>query len=227
MKKDIIRFVYVLGVISAITAFGVAGVYQMTRTTIEQKDRLAFEAALKAIFPDAQSFEPVAAPPAGDPVAGRSWNAAGVGKAVGQGGVLGYLAVGEKQGYSSRIKVLVAAKPDCSIKEIRILFSAETPGLGERAKEIKSDRTLWQAVAESLGIREKKAANGPIAPAFQAQFAGKTLDQLVVVKGETKDKIQAITAATVTSRAVNEAVKTALDEIRKAVSTTTPVSETR
>jgi electron transport complex protein RnfG len=212
MKRDIIRFVWVLGLISAVTAFGVAGVYQMTRGQIDQKARLAFESALKSVFPDAASFEPVS--PANPPEI--SWSGKGVGKAVGQGGVMGYLARGQKQGYASRISVLVACDTAYTIKSIRILSSAETPGLGERAKEIRTDRTIWRAMGESLGLVQKKPDNGPIDPWFQAQFAGKILDKLVIVKQPTTENIQAITAATVTSRAVTEAVRAALDDIKKA-----------
>jgi electron transport complex protein RnfG len=219
MKKDIVRFSCILGAISAITAFGVGGVYQMTRTTIEQKDQLAFQAALKAIFPDATSFEPFF--PADSGAAPATWDGVGVGKAVGPSGILGYLAIGNKQGYSSKLKVLVAANADYSVRQTNILYSAETPGLGERAKEIKSERTLWQAVSEIFSPAPGKQPPSPGAdvPEFQKQFAGKTLDKLVVVKGSAGDKIQAITAATVTSKAVTSAVREALDNIIKATST--------
>ncbi len=39
---------------------------------------------------------------------------------------------------------------------------------------------------------------------FLNQFKGKSADKLVVIKGETEDKIQAITGATISSRAVAE-----------------------
>ncbi len=39
---------------------------------------------------------------------------------------------------------------------------------------------------------------------FLSQFAGKHVDNLVVIKGETEDKIEAITGATISSRAVAE-----------------------
>lgn len=214
MTKNAVRFVRVLGLIAAVMAFGVAGVYQVTSGRIAQKKRVAFEAALNAVFPDATSFEPLYSADA----SGAAWSGEGVGKAVGPAGVLGYLARGEKQGYASKIEVLVACDTAYTVKAIRILSSAETPGLGERAKEVRTDRTLWRAIGESVGLVEKKPENGPLEPWFQAQFAGKTLDKLVVVKQPTAENIQAITAATITSRAVTEAVRNALEDIRKGTS---------
>ena len=64
-----------------------------------------------------------------------------------------------------------------------MLHHAETPGLGD---EIQKDY-------------------------FKNQFKGKSIDNLVVVKTETPDKIQAITGATISSRAVTE------DGVRKGV----------
>jgi len=212
MKKDMMRFALVLGVISVVTALGVAGVYQFTRGRTLQKEKAAFDTALGAIFPDAVAFDKLGVTDgSGAPVPWEGRD--GVGVAHSQSSVLGYLAVGEKQGYSSKIKVLVACDTGFRIKAVRILYAAETPGLGERAKEVKSDRTIWQA----LGLASKSNEPGSVEPWFQAQFAGKTLDQLVVVKEKTDTNIQAITAATITSKAVNDAVKLALDQIKNAV----------
>jgi electron transport complex protein RnfG len=65
------------------------------------------------------------------------------------------------------------------VRKINILHQGETPGLGD---EISTDP-------------------------FMEQFRGKDLDHLVVIKGETEDKIQAITGATISSRAVTNGVK--------------------
>ena len=121
----------------------------------------------------------------------------------------------------------VADHVDLGRQRLQILYAAETPGLGERAKEVKSELTLWQAIGRALGLKEKKAGDGLAVPWFQAQFAGKTLDKLIVVKGETDQNIQAITAATVTSNAVTGAVKAAVEEIRKATAQENTVTEGR
>jgi electron transport complex protein RnfG len=89
---------------------------------------------------------------------------------------IGYIAEGFGKGYSSYINVLVSVDKDFLVKKISVLHHAETPGLGD---EIEEDY-------------------------FLNQFEGKSADNLVIIKGETEDKIQAITGATISSRAVTE-----------------------
>lgn len=89
---------------------------------------------------------------------------------------IGYIAETFGKGYSSYINILVSVDKNFIVKKINVLHHAETPGLGD---EIQKDY-------------------------FLNQFEGKSSDKLVVIKGETADKIQAITGATISSRAVTE-----------------------
>lgn len=96
---------------------------------------------------------------------------------------IGYIVEGFGKGYSSYINILVSVDKDFVVKKISILHHAETPGLGD---EIERDY-------------------------FLTQFVGKTVDHLVVEKRETQENIEAITGATISSRAVTEdAVKNAV-----------------
>jgi electron transport complex protein RnfG len=95
---------------------------------------------------------------------------------------IGYIASTVGKGYSSYIKILVSTDPDIKIKAIDILSHGETPGLGDEIE--KED--------------------------FKRQFGGKKLENLELVKVETKDKIQAISGATISSRAVTNGVKEAV-----------------
>jgi electron transport complex protein RnfG len=83
--------------------------------------------------------------------------------------------------------VLVAVGPDFAVKKINVLHHAETPGLGD---EIEAE---W----------------------FKKQFEGKDLEHLEVIKGETEDKIQAITGATISTRAVTNGVKDAVAMLKE------------
>ena len=83
------------------------------------------------------------------------------------------------KGYSSYINVLVAVDRDFVVQKINVLHHAETPGLGD---EIELD---W----------------------FKDMYRGKDVEHLVVIKGETEDKIQAITGATISTRAVTDGVR--------------------
>ena len=89
---------------------------------------------------------------------------------------MGYVVESFGKGYSSYINVLVSVDNNFTVKKINILHHAETPGLGD---EIEKDY-------------------------FLKRFEGKTLDTLVVIKGETADKVEAISGATISSRAVTE-----------------------
>lgn len=89
---------------------------------------------------------------------------------------IGYIVEGFGKGYSSYIHILASVDKNFVLRKISILGHGETPGLGD---EIEKDY-------------------------FLNQFEGKSSDDLVVIKGETAEKIEAITGATISSRAVTE-----------------------
>lgn len=92
------------------------------------------------------------------------------------GEVIGYVVQSFGKGYSSYINTLIAVDKDFKVRKINILSHAETPGLGD---EIEAD-------------------------SFKDQFKGKDLEHLKVLKTESTDFIQAISGATISSRAVTE-----------------------
>ncbi len=106
------------------------------------------------------------------------------------GDVVGYVIQSFGKGYSSYINTFVAVDKDFKVQKINILAHGETPGLGD---EIEAD-------------------------SFKNQFKDKTLDHLKVIKGETKEDIQAISGATISSRAVTEdAVKNGVTFLIKTI----------
>jgi electron transport complex protein RnfG len=101
---------------------------------------------------------------------------------------IGYIVETFGKGYSSYIHILVGLDKNLVIQKIDILSQAETPGLGD---EIKKD-------------------------SFRNQFIGKTLEHIKLVKGETEEDIQAITGATISSRAVtDDAVRNGLEMLKE------------
>ncbi|WP_420265385.1 RnfABCDGE type electron transport complex subunit G [Candidatus Magnetominusculus dajiuhuensis] len=92
------------------------------------------------------------------------------------GQILGYIVQSFAKGYSSYINILFAVNKDLVVQKVNILHQAETPGLGD---EVTS-------------------------PSFIGQFVGKDTEHLKVKKEETKEYVQAITGATISSRAVTE-----------------------
>jgi len=96
--------------------------------------------------------------------------------------IIGYIASSIGKGYAGFIRILVSVDTDFKIKSIDVLSHRETPGLGDVIED----------------------------PEFKDQFKGKGIDQLVLVKDEAKDKIQAITGATISCRAVTDGARDAL-----------------
>jgi len=106
------------------------------------------------------------------------------------GDTIGYVIQSFGKGYSSYIDTFIATDKDFKVQKISILHHGETPGLGD---EIETD---W----------------------FKDQFKDKTIEHLKVIKGETKEDIQAISGATISSRAVTEdAVKNGVAFLIKTV----------
>ena len=102
------------------------------------------------------------------------------------GAVTGHVFTVAPKGYAGPVVFVVGISRDGVIRGIRILNQSETPGLGANAGE----------------------------PAFSGQFDGKRAEPLTVVKTPPANPqdIQAISGATITSRAiaggVNDAVQT-------------------
>lgn len=95
------------------------------------------------------------------------------------GQLMGYAFLAEGKGYSSTIRTLVGIDTSGVILNIKILSQQETPGLGSLCEEVKS---------------------GEQEPWWQQQFKNKNTVGLTVDKD--KGKIESITGATITSRAV-------------------------
>lgn len=105
--------------------------------------------------------------------------------AVKGGRTIAYVVPAESKGYGGSIKMLAAVDGDGKIIDYKILSHLETPGLGDKAAE----------------------------PKFRKQFAGKLPQDLEVVKVPTDKNIQALTGATITSRAVTKGIHKAAEEV--------------
>lgn len=103
-----------------------------------------------------------------------------------QGGKkVAYIIPTAPKGYGGAIKMLTAVSMDGTVMDYTVLEANETPGLGDRG------------------------AKSP----FKDQFKGKKLENLEVTKDHgVKDKIQAMTGATISSRAFTLGVKQAVEK---------------
>jgi len=90
-------------------------------------------------------------------------------------------------GYSGLIKLMVGFKPDGTITNVEVLEQKETPGLGTKMST----------------------------PKFKDQFMGKNPDNYKLMVTKDGGDVDAITAATITSRAFCDAVQRAYDSFEE------------
>lgn len=108
----------------------------------------------------------------------------------------------ERYGYSSNIQSMVGMKSDGTITGVRIISQKETPGLGAKIVEVASGKTIYKAITQ-LFSGEKEEKKG-ISPYFTEQFKGLKLRRMNL----SDSGIQAITGATISSKAVVDSIKT-------------------
>ncbi len=194
-----LHYAIVLSCVCLASALGLAGTYVATQKKIALRNEEKLNKSLAKVLPQAKTFKKLEATQGeGDVYEGR--DAAGK--------LVGYAAIGFAQGYSSKIQVLVGLKPDLShptIVAIDIVNQQETPGLGANVAAVSTNKTLWSALGLSQPLKNAK-------PSFKDQFQGKAVAGLQV--GSTVD---AITGATISSRAVVRAVKWAGVAAQKAL----------
>ena len=106
--------------------------------------------------------------------------------AVKGGKTIAYVVPAVSKGYGGDINMLVAVTPDGKVIDFNIVSHNETPGLGSNASE----------------------------DSFRGQFKDKKAGDLTVTKDKSNKKnIQAMTGATITSRAVTKGVKEAVQQV--------------
>lgn len=104
--------------------------------------------------------------------------------------IIGYIVQSYGKGYSSYINTLIAVDRDFRVRKVRILDQKETPGLGD---QIEDD-------------------------SFTDLLKGKDVEHLKVLKTETTEYVQAITGATISSRAVtDDAVRNGVEFLKETI----------
>jgi electron transport complex protein RnfG len=181
--KNMIKLGITLALFAAAACVMLAFVYSGTAAIIAQRQQADLEAALKELFPEADGFREIAGIQSPDP----SVTIESQYEALRNGEIAGAALRVSRGSYGGPIKVLVGVSAEGLITGIKILEHADTPGLGANA----ASPTYF--VDRAAGIT------------FYGQFAGKA----VTDPFEVKNDVIAITASTITSRAVTAAVKAA------------------
>jgi electron transport complex protein RnfG len=194
--KSMIKNALILFAITLVAGVLLGLVYQVTKDPIAYQEKLAQDKANQSVFASADTFEeiPIDAKEAEVDLAeypGVSFES--VKKALDSAGnILGYVIQVKSKGYGDFIEYTVGITKDKKVNGISIIKIAETPGLGMNAEKV-------------------------IVP----QFVDKAGTQFTVVKnGQLNDKkteIEAISGATITSRAVTEGVNAAVEYFDQAL----------
>lgn len=198
MKKGgFMKDAVILFIITLVSGALLGGVYQVTKGPIEEANKATQLAAYKQVLPDAAEFDDSAT---ADAVVKATADLAGKTAEFGNvyvdsaaeakdasGAAMGYVVnATSKDGFGGEVKITVGITADGTVNGIAFLSLSETPGLGMNAQ--KED--------------------------FYGQFAGKNQEALTVTKDGSgavdNDKVNAMSGATITSKAVTNAVNAAL-----------------
>lgn len=183
-KKTMLKEAGILFAITLIAGLVLGFVYELTKDPIKQREEEAIQEACLAVFAEADSFEDVNYVPKAALTAELAAEGVEIGTVYSaadtSGNLLGYVVeTTSKEGYGGDITLYVGITTEGILNGVSILSIAETPGLGMRAEEV-----------------------------LVPQFADVSADQFTYTKsGSTSDsEIDAISGATVTTKAVVEAV---------------------
>ena len=195
---EMLRLTLILLVVCLVSAGALSQTYESTKAQIA-KNRAATEAdARLAVIPGATNI--VEAPEMKIDEKINVYRGTDT-----QGKTVGYAFKVSQKGFSGAIDVMIGAKVDGGELEVagtQVLRHSETPGLG--------------AEMNTKAYNIKLGAEEPI-PAFQKQFVGLKTSELFLKKSG-KGKIDAITAATISSRAFTNAVRGGLERLTNKVS---------
>lgn len=192
-----------LFVITLLAGLILGGVYQVTKTVIEENENKAKVAAYQQVCPGAVNFvetdsfkQMLPKANSSDMFADGTLGNVLINEALmgvdAAGNQVGYVVnASSKDGFGGEIILTVGFDAQLKVNGIQIMTINETAGLGMKAKE----------------------------PEFMNQFKDKLVEQFAVTKtgAQTESDINALSGATITSKAVTSAVNAALKFIHTAV----------
>ena len=184
-EASIWRLVIVLTSIALIAALALTGVYALTKGPIEKGQREKKEKALQAVLPEYQGTV------VDTVIVDADNEEIPVHLAIGENGELcgAGIETYTKKAFAGRFDLMVGFDAEGTIVNTEVIKAGETPGLGDKINKDKSD--------------------------FALQFNHQNpADFQLVVKKDGGD-VDAITAATISSRAYCDAVQHAYDIFMK------------
>lgn len=188
VKSSFINMVLTLMIITVVASLALGSVYNMTLEPIAAAKKAARERAIKLVLPTFDSLNsfkvPIAAVPEITATNGDQ-DSLEFHKAFENGEFVGMaVSTFSNQGYDpTQIQIMVGFLPDGVIDSTVVTQQKETPGLGTKMAE----------------------------PKFNGQFSGKDPANFKLYVTKDGGQVDAITASTISSRAVCEAIRRAYD----------------
>ncbi|MDP1605847.1 MAG: FMN-binding protein [Rhodocyclaceae bacterium] len=200
-----VAMIRTLGLIAALCGFIIVSAYQGTYDAVQENKRIAVERAVFKVMPTARSIVEYVASPAGAVVKVGAGDTAKSAAPLGgikfyagydaTGKLAGIAAEGVAKGYSDNVRILFAYDPaSATITGFGLVAMRETPGIGDKILVDKNFLANFPLEAKLTGDLKKLA------------------QAIVTVKHGSKThpwEIDAITGATITSRAVGRAINDA------------------
>ena len=192
--NKIIKNTIILTVITLVSGLLLGLAYEVTKDPIAQSEENAKREAWQAVFPDASAdaFEQI---DVDQDIAASVIKDLGISATIDEvctvdGGDTGYVITAtDGEGYGGDIQVTVGITADGTVSGVSFLSISETAGLGMKATE----------------------------PSFYEQYVGVQAEQFYVSKdGGQGEPIDALSGATITTRAVTGAVNAALGYFQNA-----------
>lgn len=195
-----------LGLVSALCGLIIVGAHQGSLDAVKDNRRVAMERAIRQVLPGAARTVAWLALPDGSVVPAAAGGEVPAGALAfhaaydGTGALMGIAAEGAAKGYADTVRVLFGWSPQCRcVVGLGVVFMRETPGIGDK---ILTD-AAFLANFQALDVQLNADLTG-LAHAVRA------------VKHGTKSQpwqVDAISGATITSRAVARAINDAADAL--------------
>ena len=196
-----VAMIRTLGLIAAICGLIIVSAYQGTYDAVQENKRIAVERAVFKVIPAAKSIVEYAALPTGgvEKIGASGTVPAGALKFYAGydegGGLAGIAAEGAAKGYADNVRILFAYDlATSSIPGFSVVAMRETPGIGDK-----------------ILVDKEFLANFPLEAKVSADLKA-LANAIVTVKHGSKTKpweVDAISGATITSRAVGKAINDA------------------
>ncbi|MBE9535963.1 MAG: RnfABCDGE type electron transport complex subunit G [Proteobacteria bacterium] len=185
MNKDVIKMAIVLTIVTSIAAVCLAKVYDITKEPIAEAKRQEILRAIKTVLPD---YDNEPDQDIVELVSGKDKKGNDIKTVFYRGSKEGELIgvafkTSTTEGYSGLIEVMVGVDPSGTVTAIEVVSHAETPGLGDKIT------FTW----------------------FEDRYKGKNLENTVWLVKKDGGDFDQLTGATISPRAVTQAVKSGLD----------------